>query len=220
MRNTRIKKKARNGTNRSISKHRGTNTRLLKEGSRTLRQRICYVITASACIILIVGTMGISPDRAPRNIPETPPTITNGTVFFAPVAVPKAPFTSLISTEMNLTWDRADVFVVVASEDKKEQCDALSPLERIQSESEICKAGDVGYVAIGLNNSTGLEWTIGEGTYYFGIGTLGDSLENRSGLNIDFAIEIKLSLAGNLFFVSIGALGLLDIYNNLRKYEL
>lgn len=64
---------------------------------------------------------------------------------------------------------------------------------------------------MGLDNSTGLEWTISDGTYYFGIGTLGEGLENRSGLNMDISIEIRLSLVGYLMLLPLGAYGVMAI---------
>ena len=70
------------------------------------------------------------------------PPLTNGTVFFAPIAVPGTPLSPIFSTEMSLTWDRSDIFVVVADGDKKEECDSIPFLEKFQSTSEICKAGE------------------------------------------------------------------------------
>ena len=140
------------------------------------------------------------------NIPQTPPPLTNGTVFFAPIAVPGTPLSPIFSTEMSLTWDRSDIFVVVADGDKKEECDSIPFLEKFQSTSEICKAGDEDYEVVGLDNSTGLEWEIGDGTYYFGIGTLGEGLENISGLNMDISIDMRLSLAGYLILLPLADL--------------
>jgi hypothetical protein len=64
---------------------------------------------------------------------------------------------------------------------------------------------------VGLDNSTGLEWEIGDGTYYFGIGTLGEGLENISGLNMDISIDMRLSLAGYLILLPLAAYGLMTI---------
>ena len=117
----------------------------------------------------------------------------------------------MFSTDMSLTWDRSDIFLVVADGDKREECNSLSLLEKVQSTSETCKSGDEGYEVVGLDNSTGLEWEIGEGTYYFGIGTLGEGSENRSGLNMYISIEMRLSLAGYLILLPLGAYGLMAV---------
>ena len=110
--------------------------------------------------------------------------------------------------DLRLTWDRNDTFLVIADGDKKDQCNSLSLLEKIQSTSTICKAEDDGYETIGLNNSTGIEWTINDGDYFFGIGTLGESDTDRSGLRLFISVEMKLSITGYMLFFSLGAIGL------------
>ena len=207
-----FKKNARARTEKSKAKHSKSNSNKTKERhNHSLRRKIGYTITTLMCIILIIGTIGISPERPPRNIPDTPPSVTNGTVFFAPVAVPDNPFSSLLSTDLSLTWDRNDIFLVIADGDKKDQCNGLSLLEKIQSTSTTCKAEDDGYETIGLNNSTGLEWTIDDGDYFFGIGTLGESDTDRSGLRLFVSVEMKLTITGYMLFFSLGVFGLASI---------
>jgi hypothetical protein len=208
---TGFKKKARARAKKKKAKDRALISKERTPKTNPLRRRAGYVMTSLICVVLIAGSIGFSPDRPSRNIPQTPPPLTNGTVFFAPIAVPDTPFSPLFSTEMSLTWDRSDIFVVVADGDKKEECDSIPFLEKFQSTSEICKAGDEGYEVVGLDNSTGLEWEIGDGTYYFGIGTLGEESENRSGLNMGISIEMRLSLAGYLFLLPLGVYGLMTI---------
>ena len=206
-----FKKKARARAKKYETKDRESSSKKRTTKSLPLRRKAGYLFTALICMVLIAGSIGVSPDRPSRNVPQTPPSLTNGTVFFAPIAVPDTPLSPLFSTEMSLTWDRSDIFVVVADGDKKEECDSIPFLEKFQSTSEICKAGDEGYEVVGLDNSTGLEWEIGDGTYYFGIGTLGEELENRSGLNMSISIEMRLSMAGYLFLLPLGAYGLMTI---------
>lgn len=208
---TGFKKKARARAKKYKTKDRGLSSKKGTEKSHPLRRKAGYLITALICMILIAGSIGFSPDRPSRNIPQTPPPLTNGTVFFAPIAVPDLPLSPLLSTEMSLTWDRSDIFLVIADGDKREECNSLSLLEKVQSTSATCKAEDEEYEVVGLDNSTGLEWTISDGTYYFGIGTLGEGLENRSGLNMDISIEIRLSLVGYLMLLPLGAYGVMAI---------
>ena len=179
-----------------------------------LKVKIGYILTILICIILITGTHGFSNERTSRHIPETPPSITNGTVFFAPLAVPDNPFSLLFSAEINVIWDRSDIFLVIADEEKKEQCNNLPLLEKISSTSITCKSEDFGYEAIGVNNSTGLEWTVDNGDYFFGIGTLGESVSNESGLSLAVSIELGLSFTGYLFLLPLGFFSY-----RLTKYE-
>ena len=46
------------------------------------------------------------------------------------------------------------------------------------------------YEAVGLDNSTGLEWTVENGDYYVGIGTLGDSVPEDFELNVAYYSRI------------------------------
>ena len=75
--------------------------KISRRDNHSLRRKIGYTITTLMCIILIIGTIGISPERPTQQyygtVSNTPPSVTNGTVFFAPVAVPDNPFSSLLS---------------------------------------------------------------------------------------------------------------------------
>ena len=62
-----------------------------------------------------------------------------------------------------------------------------------------------------MNNSTGLEWTIDDGDYFFGIGTLGESDTDRSGLRLFVSVEMKLTITGYMLFFSLGVFGLASI---------
>ena len=115
--------------------------------------------------------------------------------------------------------DRSDIFLVIADEEKKEQCNNLPLLEKISSTDITCKSEDFGYEAIAVNNSTGLEWTVDNGDYFFGIGTLGESVSNQSGLSLAVSIELGLSFTGYLFFLPLGFFSYrLTRYEHRTKY--
>ena len=213
-----FKKRVRAKDGKIIEK--GSNYSKKKEFIKSpLKVKIGYILTILICIILITGTHGFSNERTSRHIPETPPSITNGTVFFAPLAVPDNPFSLLFSAEINVIWDRSDIFLVIADEEKKEQCNNLPLLEKISSTDITCKSEDFGYEAIAVNNSTGLEWTVDNGDYFFGIGTLGESVSNQSGLSLAVSIELGLSFTGYLFFLPLGFFSYrLTRYEHRTKY--
>jgi len=206
-----FKKKVRINAKKSKSKGRISNSKKKVLTVNPLRLKIGYTITTIICIILIVGSIGISHERPSRHIPETPPEITNGTVFFAPVPVPDNPLSLLFGAEINVTWDRSDIFLVVGDENKKEQCNNLPLFERISSTSTTCKSEDIGYEVVGLNNSTGLEWTVENGDYFFGIGTLGEIATDDPGLTLYVSIELKLSASGYFFLIPIATFGIVFI---------
>ena len=135
-------------------------------------RKLGYVVTAIATLLLIVGTIGITLEPVSREAPMSPPSFTQGTVFFGPEPLRGNPIPLLLSAEATVNWDRDDIFLVIADEDKKEECDSIPPIERILSESQTCKAGDSEFEVVGENGTTGLTWAPEDGEYYVGIGTL------------------------------------------------
>ena len=94
-------------------------------------RKVGYAITAIATLLLIVGTIGITLEPASREAPMSPPSFTQGTVFFGPEPLRGNPIPLLLSAEATVNWDRDDIFLVIADEDKKNECDSIPPIERI-----------------------------------------------------------------------------------------
>ncbi len=141
---TGFKKKARARVNKYKTKNRGPSSKKRTTKSHPLRRKAGYLITALICMILIAGSIGVSPDRPSRNIPQTPPPLTNGTVFFAPLAVPDLPLSPLLSTKMSLTWDRSDIFLVVADGDRGKSAIDSHSLRRSNPLARSAKLGTRG----------------------------------------------------------------------------
>ena len=177
-------------------------------------RKVGYAITAIATLLLVVGTIGTTLEPATREAPMSPPSFTQGTVFFGPEPLRGNPIPFLLSAEATLTWDRSDIFLVIADGDKKEECDNIPPLERILSTSQTCKAGDSEFEAVAENGTTGLTWAPEDGEYYFGIGTLGEENPDGEGFNLDVSIELKLSASGYVLTLLFGAFGVRLIKND------
>ena len=126
-------------------------------------RKVGYAVTAIATLLLIVGTYGITLEPASREAPMSPPSFTQGTIFFGPEPLKGNPIPLLLSAEATVNWDRDDIFLVIADEDKKEECDSVPPIERILSDSQTCKSGDSEFEVVGQNGSTGLTWSPGDG---------------------------------------------------------
>ena len=177
-------------------------------------RKVGYVITVIATLLLIVGTYGITLEPTSREAPMSPPSFTQGTVFFGPEPLRSNPFPLLLSAEATVTWDREDIFLVIADEDKKNECDAILPIERILSDSQTCKIGDSDFEAVGDNGSTGLEWSPKDGEYYVGIGTMGENNPAGEGFKLDITIELNLSASGYVLTLLLGIFGLWLIRND------
>lgn len=173
-----------------------------------------YVITAIATMLFVAGTAGIPLDPSPREAPASPPSFTQGTVFFGPEPLRSNPAPFLVSAEATVNWDKSDIFLVIADEDKKEECDSILPIDRILSNSETCKAGDSEYEVVGENGTKGLTWTAKQGVYYVGIGTMGTNSSDGEGFDIEVSIQLKLSAAGYVLTILIGLIGVRLIRND------
>jgi hypothetical protein len=175
--------------------------------------KIGYTITVVAVILLIVGTIGISFDDEVNDIP-TPNT--PRAVYFADEPLQDNPVSLLLAAKTTMTWDRSDIYLVIADEEKKEQCADIvgRPIELISPGSTTCKAEDSGYEKVGLDNSTGLEWTVETGDYFVGIGTLGDSVPEDLELNVEYTVELNLSPVGYFLVLLLGGCGI-----TLIKYD-
>ena len=177
-------------------------------------RKVGYAITAIATLLLIVGTIGITLEPASREAPMSPPSFTQGTVFFGPEPLRGNPIPLLLSAEATVNWDRDDIFLVIADEDKKNECDSIPPIERILSDSETCKAGDSEFEIVGENGTTGLTWAPEDGEYYVGIGTLGDNNPAGEGFKLDIIIELNLSASGYVLTLLLGAIGVQLVRND------
>lgn len=176
-----------------------------------MNAKIGYTLMTLAVIILLVGVIGISFDDEVNDIP-TPNT--PRAVYFADEPLQDNPVALLLSAKTTITWDRSDIYLVVADEDKKDQCDKIAPIELVSPDSTTCKAEDEGYEALGLDNKTGLEWDVENGDYYVGIGTLGNSVPEDLELNVDYTVELNLSPVGYFLVLLLGGCGI-----TLIKYD-
>ena len=99
----------------------------------------------TSVLLSIVGTIGFTIEDSVDSIPT--PNVPNS-VFFADEPVQSNPLALLVSANADITWDRSDVFLVVADDDKKDQCDGLNFIERSNPNTELCTRNDNDFVAI------------------------------------------------------------------------
>ena len=109
--------------------------------------------------------------------------------YFADEPVQSNPLALLVSANAELTWDRSDVFLVVADDDKKDQCDGLTFIERSNQNTELCTRNDNDFVAIGDDNVAGFTWSVESGEYYVGIGSLNE-ISGDFELNVDYEVKM------------------------------
>lgn len=168
-------------------------------------QKIGYSLISIALIIGILGTVGYSFEDEVNDLPT--PTVANH-VFFADEAIPSNPVALFFDANSKVTWDRSDIFLVIADAEKKERCESMNQLEIMGAVDE-CKSSDNEFELISDDNVTGLEWKVKSGEYYVGIGTI-DEIGQDFEMNIQYEVEISLSATSYfvLFLVSAAGLGI------------
>lgn len=163
-----------------------------------------------ALLIMVLGSIGYTVEGEVEDIPT--PNI-DGFVFFSDEALPGNPVGLLISADTTITWDRNDIFLVIADEAKKDQCDGIRAGQggflQTESGSQTCQYGDTGYEATATDGTTGAQWHVTSGTFYAGIGTQSGALPAGTEVNVDYQVKLTASFPTYLFsfLIGIGGLG-------------
>ena len=164
-----------------------------------------YSIAIFAVFIMVIGTVGYTIEGQVEDIPVVS---TTGFVFFSEEALPSNPAGLFVSADTSITWEREDIFLVIADESKKSQCDSIQAnggayIETI-SDSQTCQYGDTGYEATSSNGTTGAQWHVISGEYYAGIGTVSGTIPAGTELNIDYEVKLSASFPTYLFSFLFG----------------
>ena len=168
-------------------------------------------MTVFALLVMVIGTIGYSVEGEVEDIPT--PNI-ESFVFFSDEALPGNPVGLFVSADTTITWDRDDIFLVIADEAKKNQCDGIRANQggflQTESGSQTCQYGDTGYEATAIDGTSGAQWHVTSGTFYAGIGTQLGELPAGSEVNIEYEVKLSASFPTYLFsfLICIGGLGL------------
>jgi hypothetical protein len=170
------------------------------------QEKIGYGIVAFAVLLMLGGTVGISVEGAVDDI--TTPNYPERT-FFADEALPEQSLAVFVSATLTLTWDRDDIYVVIADEDEKNTCESQPPGLFNQGTSTSCGPFDTDLVASGNDGNEGLTWKVEEGTYYVGIGTLEqEGLPEGTVVDLTYTVDLSAGFALYFVFALIGIAGL------------
>ena len=121
-----------------------------------LKKLIGYALSGLAVLLIAGGTIGYTVEGQIDDVPT--PNI-EGYVFFSDEALPGNPASLFISADTTVKWDRDDIFMVIADEDKKSQCDGIrasgGAFLQSTSDSQTCQYGDSGYEATAIDGGDG-----------------------------------------------------------------
>tara|TARA_B110000444_G_scaffold259679_1_gene304199 strand:- start:20104 stop:20637 length:534 start_codon:yes stop_codon:yes gene_type:complete len=172
---------------------------------------IGYLMAGFALFLIVIGSIGYTIEGEVEDIPT--PNI-DGFVFFSDEALPENPVSLFVSADTIITWDRDDIFLVIANESKKTQCDGIRANQggflQTESNSQTCQYGDTGYEATAIDGTSGAQWHVISGTYYAGIGTQSGALPAGTDLNLSYEVKLSASFPTYLFsfLIGIGGVGL------------
>jgi len=165
-----------------------------------------YGLVVVAVLLMLAGAVGITLEGSITDI--TTPNVPERT-FFAEEPLPEQSLAVFVSATLTLTWDREDIYVVIADEDEKNTCESQPPGLFNQGSSTTCGPFDTDLVASGSDGTNGLRWEVQEGTYFAGIGTL-DQDGLPDGTQVDLAYAVDLSAGFALYFV-FALIGVADL---------
>ena len=167
-------------------------------------------LIATAVLVMLLGTIGFTIEDSVDSVPT--PNVPNS-VFFADEPIQSNPLALIIAANVEITWDRNDVFIVVADTEKKDQCEGLTYIETLNQNSELCTSRDNDYEAIGDDNQAGLDYEVKSGAFYIGVGTYTETPDDFA-LDIDYEVKLTLSPAGYFLMVLTFFVGFV-----LNKYQ-
>ena len=162
----------------------------------SVNSKIGYGMITISVIFCVLGAIGYTIQDSTGDIPT--PSVRN-TVFFADEALPSNPFELFITANAEVTWDRNDIFLVIADEGKKDQCSGLTLIEMMGQNSQLCTKDDKEYKVIGDDNINGVSWDIMSEQDYVGIGSFNEMSDGFE-LNVDYTV--KMTLSPTSYFVS------------------
>tara|TARA_B110000459_G_C16480548_1_gene434071 strand:+ start:70 stop:627 length:558 start_codon:yes stop_codon:yes gene_type:complete len=173
------------------------------------RKAVGYTMAGFALFIIVFGTIGYTIEGQVEEIPT--PNI-EGFVFFSDEALPSNPVGLFVSADTSITWDRDDIFLVIADQSKKDQCDGIREngggFLQSTSGSDVCQYGDTGYESTSANGSAGAQWHVTSGEFYAGIGTKSGVIPAGTELNIDYEVKLSASFPTYFFSFLLGIGGL------------
>ena len=170
------------------------------------QEKIGYGLVAVSLVLVLLGTAGYTAEGELNDI--TAPTFPERT-FFADEPLPEQTLAVFVTATLTLTWDRDDIYVVIADEDEKNTCESQPPGLFNEGPSTSCGPFDTDLAASGNNGEEGLVWEVQPGTYYAGLGTLNQGgLPEGTQVDLAYSVHLKAGFATYFVFALVGIGGL------------
>ncbi|MDA7463690.1 hypothetical protein N9M83_03105 [Candidatus Poseidonia alphae] len=159
------------------------------------QERIGYSMMGAALILVLAGTVGFTVEGTTSIDVVT----TGGKTVFSNEALPEHSLGAIVTADLTLNWDRDDIYVVIVDEDEKLRCESSGVLGGFETGSS-CTANDADVIAVGMDGTEGLQWTVAPGIHYAGLGTL-PGAPSFSSSEVMFDYEVHLHASFGLYFL-------------------
>ena len=170
------------------------------------QQNIGYGLVVASVLLLLLGSIGFTTTGEVNDVPT--PNAPERT-FFADDPLPENGLTTFISATVTLTWDRDDIYVVIAHEDEKKRCESEPIGIFNQGTTTACGPYDADVLAGGTDGEVGLTWDVEPGVHYAGIGTV--SQQNPPAgfeVNMSYSVHLQAGFVAYFLFALLGVAGL------------
>ena len=167
------------------------------------QERIGYSMMGAALLLILAGTVGFTVEGTTSIDVVT----TGGKTVFANEALPEHALGAIVTAELTLNWDREDIYVVIVEEDEKSRCESSGTLGGFESGNS-CTANDADVIAVSVDGTEGLQWTVAPGVHYAGLGTVpGAPSFTNSEVMFDYDVHLHASFGLYFIFFLLGIAG-------------
>jgi hypothetical protein len=169
--------------------------RLLPETKKQFAGSILVSLSILCCIF---GYIGWSTGGEVSDIQT--PTIRDYS-FFSNEPIPSELSNMLITSQLKLTWDSEEIYVVIVDEDEKNSCPVEAAFMEGATPGGSCSSTDQDILAGGaaFGPDKGITWVVEQGPHYVGLGSRVDTLSSNADVTIGYEVHIRASFA--LYFI-------------------
>ena len=169
------------------------------------QEKVGYGLVALSLVLVVVGSVGFT---TTGEINDLPTPNAPGKTFFGDEPIPENGFSTFITAELTLTWDRNDIYVVIVDEDEKSRCESPPPGLFNEGTTTACTPYDADVLEAGNNGDEGLVWDVQPGVHYAGIGSVEDRLPAGTQVNMVYAVHLQAGFVSYFLFALVGIGGL------------
>jgi hypothetical protein len=168
------------------------------------KQIVGSVLVGLSVMLCIFGYLGWDAEGQVSDIAT--PTVRDYS-FFSDEPLPSELSNMLFTSQLRLTWDNDDIYVVIVDESEKNSCPVQAAFIEGATPGGPCSSTDQDIIAGGaaFGPTDGITWDVESGSHYVGLGSRIDNLPSDADVTLDYNVNIRASFA---FYFIIFLLGI------------